>query len=155
MDNSLKILLTVFFEALFLFNIVSLIIGWIRLKKSGAALLYSKTLVIQCIALAVFSLLAQAAFILFVVNGQPNFYILSMVSAFSALYPKIMSEESLFGYTDREIWFGFHSYQKGTVKPSAQDLRRKNLNVLMKTDTGKTFVLRTTPELWEKINTYL
>ena len=153
MDTSIKILFTVAGEILFLFNLISLIRGLLTLKKSGAVILAEKLTWIRVYALMTFGVLAQIAF--FVGLSGPNYYLFSLVSGFSVLYPNVMASECLFAYREKELWFGFKRYEKGAVKAVMDQQRRKNLNVLLEERGGKQFVLRTTPALWEEIKTHL
>ncbi len=158
MDNTFKIIFTVVFEALFVYNAAALVSGLIRLKKSGAEILAEKTVWLRIWALSALSLIAQIGF--FCTLTGPNYYILSMVSCFAVLYPNVMASECVFAHKGEEVWFGFKAYRKGAVKPGISQQRRGSLNVLMdvKPSGGKPakqFVLKTTPALWEEIRKYL
>jgi len=153
MDESIKIMFAIAGEILFLFNLISLIRGSLRLRQSGAAVYAEKSTWLMIYALAAFSLLAQIGF--FLVLGKPNYYLIAMVSGFAALYPNVMASECIFAVKDRELWFGVQKKKKGDVKYVMEQQRRRKINVLLEERGGKQFVLRTTPALWEEIKKHI
>lgn len=153
MDPTYKIIFSVAAEILFLYCFITTLLGLLRLRRSGAVVLAEKSVWFRLYTLLALSALLQVGF--FLTLTGPNYYLLAMVSGFAALYASVMSGEALFAYEEKTIWFGFHSYPRGSVTPGASQQRRRALNVLMETREKKQFVLRTTPTLWEEIQKHL